>query len=111
MRDRSRKSSRSNALLTLLGTLLILAFAADALAAGTWSTTGSMTVARPGFTATLLMDGTVLVAGGCTGFDGESGLCGVASAELYNPATGTWSATGSMSAGRCAHTASRAVGR
>jgi hypothetical protein len=38
----------------------------------------------------------VLVAGGQSG---------IASAELYNPGTGTWSATGSMATGRFEHTA------
>jgi hypothetical protein len=92
----------------LFGTFLILTVSAasDALAAGTWSTTGSMTVARFGQTATLLTDGRVLVAGGSvTGclFD----CLGSASAELYNPATGTWSTTGSMNVGRMVHTATR----
>ena len=79
---------------------------------GTWSTTGSMTVARTfegdrEFTATLLTDGRVLVAGGfqC------SGVCSpvptVASAELYNPITGSWSPTGSMTVAREFHTATR----
>jgi N-acetylneuraminic acid mutarotase len=73
-------------------------------ATGTWTPTGSMTTARFGHTATLLQNGQVLVAGG----DGTcvSGSCPVlATAELYNPATGTWTPTGSMSAGRYSHTA------
>jgi hypothetical protein len=39
--------------------------------------------------------GQVLVAGGS-----EGGSNALASAELYNPAAGTWSVTGSMSQGR-----------
>jgi len=53
---------------------------------GSWSTTGSLNQARSNAMATLLGDGTVLVAGGSAGN----------SAELYHPDTGTWSATGSM---------------
>ncbi len=48
-----------------------------------------MTTPRAGALATLLSTGTVLVAGG----DNPSGL---RSAEIYNPGTRTWSATGSM---------------
>ncbi|HKB28395.1 MAG TPA: kelch repeat-containing protein, partial [Candidatus Limnocylindrales bacterium] len=70
---------------------------------GTWTATGSM-VAHVGgdFTATLLRDGRVLVAGG-----GESGNLyrPTAAAELYDPATGSWTATGSMTAPRSAHLA------
>ena len=71
-------------------------------ATGTWSATGSMNVARAGQTATLLPNGKVLIAGGCNGR-----RCGtsVASAEIYDPATGTWSLTGSMTTARSAHVA------
>src|SRR5215472_12728866 len=74
-------------------------------AAGTWSATGSMTKARSGQTATLLPDGEVLVAGGgCNGSgygcDAGSFLETQRSAELYNPATGTWAPTGRMAFGR-----------
>ena len=69
---------------------------------GTWSTTGSMiddhaalwSYGAGGFTATLLQNGEVLVAGG-----------GTASAELYDPGSGTWRATGSMNDTRSAATA------
>src|SRR5262245_6747885 len=100
MRFSSRQPFRSKAVLTLLGTFLILTVSAasDAGAAGTWSPTGSLTVARFYPTATLLTDGRVLVAGGCGDADCFTLL---ASAELYNPATGTWSATGSMSVAPC----------
>jgi N-acetylneuraminic acid mutarotase len=75
-------------------------------ATGTWSATGSMHVARSGQTATLLPDGEVLVAGGgCNGksfYQCSPGIFGnsQSSAELYNPATGTWAFTGRMSTGR-----------
>jgi len=106
MRFRSGRSLRSNAILTLLGTFLILTVSAasDAMAGGTWSTTGSMTVGRQGHTATLLPDGRVLVAGGCLDNPCPQGVA-FASAELYDPGTGSWSATGSMSVGRLFHTA------
>jgi len=70
--------------------------------AGTWSITGSMTTARSGYTASLLDDGRVLAAGGCnTGF-----LCtGTNSAELYDPTTGIWTATGAMNTIRNGHVA------
>lgn len=58
---------------------------------GTFSATGSMTAARQGHTATLLPDGTVLIAGG-TGNCGGS-LCSLNTAELYNPAAGTFTPT------------------
>lgn len=68
----------------------------------TFSVTGSMTAPRQGATATLLNDGRVLLAGGVrnVGFRAQ-----LASAELYDPATGTFTATGSMSAPREGHTA------
>jgi N-acetylneuraminic acid mutarotase len=53
-----------------------------------------MNVARIGHTATLLANGEVLVAGGSN----VSGT--LASAELYNLSTGTWTTTGSMITGR-----------
>jgi hypothetical protein len=75
---------------------------------GTWTATGGMTRARRAFTATLLPDGRVLVAGGLT--DGSdrcwnwtSNCAG--SAEVYDPATGTWTATGDMAVARGFHAA------
>ncbi len=69
-------------------------------ATGKWTATGSMTHPRVDHTATLLQNGQVLVAGGCTDQPGAA-----ASAELYDPATGVWTATGSMTIGRVDHTA------
>jgi N-acetylneuraminic acid mutarotase len=71
---------------------------------GTWTATGSMATPRLYHTATLLTDGKVLVAGG---YGPSSGILAgtLASAELYDPGTGTWSATGSMGTPRADHTA------
>jgi hypothetical protein len=72
------------------------------MSSATWSTTGAMTTGRLDQTATLLQNGSVLVAGG----DGGSGTpVALTSAELYQPSTGTWSATGSMATARALHTA------
>jgi hypothetical protein len=62
-----------------------------------------LTTAREFHTATLLPDGQVLVAGGevCV-----TGSCSVlASAELYDPATGAWTPTRSMTVARYGQTA------
>ena len=64
-----------------------------------WEYTGSLKDARFHHTATLLPDGRVLVVGG------EHGHEPLASAELYDPATGTWSDTGSLNTERDSHTA------
>ena len=74
-------------------------------ATGRWSPTGSMTTPRDGGTATLLGDGRVLVAGGTNEGSGSPGLAYLSSAELYNPASGTWTSTGSMTAPRAGATA------
>jgi hypothetical protein len=58
-----------------------------------------MTTAREGQTAVLLRDGQVLVMGG------SNGSVELSSAELYSPATGTWTATGDMGAARTLFTA------
>ena len=61
-----------------------------------------MQTGRADHTATLLPDGQVLVAGG---FGTNSISLAMASAELYDPATGTWTATGPMNTARAFHTA------
>ena len=63
-------------------------------ATGQWAETGSMHVARSGSVASLLADGRVLVAGGLD--PGKGYLGALASAELYDPTSGTWTETGSM---------------
>jgi hypothetical protein len=64
-----------------------------------FAATGSMTFARKAHTATLLKDTRVLVTGG-------NGLLGpLATAELFDPTTGTFSLTGSMGTARAGHSA------
>lgn len=68
----------------------------------TWTMTGnSMSTARRKHTATVLLDGRVLVAGGQNS-DGT-----IKTAEIYDPATGLWTTTGSMTQQRYGHTATR----
>jgi hypothetical protein len=71
---------------------------------GTFTRTGSMLSARSDATATLLPDGRVLIAGGfgcvakpCAPGSTRHGGDDLTSAELYDPATGTFTRTGSMS--------------
>ena len=74
-------------------------------AADTWTATGSMTNARAVHTATLLPDGRVLVAGGYFIQSGNYVPVPLASAELFDPSTGIWTMTGSMTNARVGHTA------
>ena len=60
---------------------------------GTWQTTGSLNTSRAS-QAALLENGQVLVAGGYNTSNGTT--TGLASAELYDPSTGSWSPTASM---------------
>ena len=70
---------------------------------GTWTPTGSLNNKRFLHTATLLPDGKVLVAAGA---DISGGFYfAIASAELYDPATGTWTVTDSLNTARFSLTA------
>lgn len=72
---------------------------------GTFMATGSMTIPRTWHTATLLPDGRVFIAGGLRSVRGVAELNLLASTEVYDPATGIFTATGDMATGRCLHTA------
>src|SRR5271169_691273 len=66
--------------------------------------TGEMGTERAAHTVTLLANGRVLIAGG---FNSTSIL---ATAELFDPATGTFTPTGAMTTARFSHTATRPPG-
>src|SRR5689334_23379463 len=69
--------------------------------AGLWVNTTSMGTAREEHTATLLSNGTVLVAGGFNDLTSQY----LETVEVYNPATGKWTPTTSLSIQRGGHTA------
>ena len=100
-RLRSRRFAWAAATTTIFLALVwaCLAGIASAAQAATWSATGSMVTARDSHTSTLLLNGKVLVAGGAS-----SGVP-LASAELFDPATGTFSPTGPMGTTRFNHIA------
>ena len=117
----STAESRTGASLTLLTTGKVLvaggsngtsALSSAELydpATGTWSPIGSMATGRGLHTATLLESGRVLVAGGTsapapappTPWGGPA----LASAEVYDPVSGTWSAAAPMGTARVHHEA------
>ena len=69
----------------------------------TWTDTGSMASARWFHTETLLPNGQVLVVGGSGRELHDSG--DLVTAELYDPATGMWTPTGSTTTPHAYHTA------
>ena len=81
----------------------------------TFSETGDMTASRESHTATTLSGGEVLIAGGalifseCRGGMGHSTFTSQASAEPFDPTSGTFAATASMTAARSGHTATLLV--
>lgn len=87
----------------LLAAILLSSLDSSAQPSGSFAATGHMTVARAGHTATLLTNGTVLVAGGYQ-YQGSM-VVGLKSAEIYHPSSGAFSPTGDMSVPRSRHTA------
>jgi N-acetylneuraminic acid mutarotase len=65
---------------------------------GTWRTVGSLATGREQVKAVLLRDGRVLTAGGCVGHFGR--YKALASAEVYDPQTERWTASGALSQAR-----------
>ena len=91
--------------LIMVGLLVIglLTWATPAVSAdtpGVWKRTGSMATSRRHSVCPPLPDGRILVVGGTdtTGVDGSASIF-YATAEIYDPATGTWTATGSLTTG------------
>src|SRR5215469_9836052 len=95
-----------NLLLLLLG-LATQAQIGLAQSAGSVTPAGNMTARRIFHTASVLADGTVLMAGGEFLEPNSRPPVAIAqsSAELYNPGTGTFEPTGSMMTPRMGHTA------
>ncbi len=74
--------------------------------AETWTLTGSMGTGRWSHTSTLLRDGKVLVVGGFGEYVPNANAQPVLdSAELYDPATGTWTPTSPLNVRRALHSA------
>jgi N-acetylneuraminic acid mutarotase len=72
---------------------------------GAWSAAGVMTAPRVNHTATLLPDGRVLVAGGGSLLKPAGSFYSIATAEIFDPVAGTWTATGSLREPREQHLA------
>ena len=89
-------------ILSILLAFLTCTASLSAQTPGTFIPTGNMTMPRFRHTATLLLNGKVLITGGGEGVyvdDSDT------SAELYDPLTRTFTATGNMTTGRFEYTA------
>jgi hypothetical protein len=73
-------------------------------ATGTWSATGALAVPRVFHAQVNLADGHVLAAGGDSRFIPKQSTV-TETAEIYDPATGLWSPTGSLNTARANFTA------
>jgi Protein kinase domain/Kelch motif/Galactose oxidase, central domain len=71
---------------------------------GKWQSLPNMAVARAQATATVLKDGRVLVAGGWSSYSNTTWTA-TRTAEIYDPATGSWTSAAPMQAARGLHTA------
>lgn len=92
---------------SLISSAEAMVFTSDA----SFSQTSNMSASRISHTATLLAGGKVLIAGGavshtpCNRGYGTSTFEAISSAEIFDPAAGTFTPTGSMTTPRAAHTA------
>ena len=68
-----------------------------------WRSVASMSIPRRHLNSTLLPDGTVLVTGGTSGPGHNNASTPVFAAELWNPATETWTTLASASVPRLYH--------
>ncbi len=96
-----------NGLVLIAGGLTTVSLSACELynpATGRWRATGALTQARDGHSAALLPNGKVLVAGGVYVPPGGTVL-NLRSAEVYDPATGTWTLTAPLHVARDSDTA------
>lgn len=78
---------------------VVLALSAACAAVNSFTATGRMSFARRMHRATRLANGKVLITGG------TNGTGTLATAELFNPATGIFTRTGNMRIARASHTA------
>ena len=92
-----------HALTLALVTLTVSISLSQPVRAEGWANTGSLSTARENHTATLLSNGKVLVAGGANNNSGVYVF--PVSTELYDPAGGIWTTTGSLNTPRVSHTA------
>jgi hypothetical protein len=95
--NRISGSAKVHALVLAMASLLTPAFGQTA-PGGSFTLVQPMKQFRRQQTATLLLDGKVLVAGGAP-------FAQAATSELYNPVTASWSNSGALATGREFHTA------
>jgi hypothetical protein len=107
MLARSRRVSSAGmaAVLVLVSLFSLSASAQDKAAPQppSWTPVASMAEGRTDYAAVALQDNRTLVVGGGSTTSGP----GLATCEIWNPATRTWSTTGAMARPRFAHTATR----
>jgi hypothetical protein len=89
---------RRSLAIIVLGVLVFAPALAHAATAGSFTLVGSTTQFRRAHTATLLLDGKVLVAGGLP-------FLPAATSEIYDPIAGNWTNSGALTTGREFHTA------